>query len=119
MFPSINWVFVIIPGGLGGNTPPNDGYSLPPPRSPGNGGKVSDDIHNIIKHCRSNYQFGCYFQRASNRQRSPEFFPITEGAEAKPRLDFEVTDFFSFGSPLGMLLAFRKIQQVRPAICHF
>ncbi|XP_040577128.1 protein retinal degeneration B isoform X4 [Lepeophtheirus salmonis] len=27
------------------------------------------------------------------------------------RLDFEVSDFFTFGSPLGILLAYRKIQQ--------
>lgn len=29
-----------------------------------------------------------------------------------PRLDFDVSDFFAFGSPLGILLAYRKIQQV-------
>ncbi|XP_059092969.1 protein retinal degeneration B-like isoform X1 [Tigriopus californicus] len=28
-----------------------------------------------------------------------------------PRLDFDVSDFFAFGSPLGILLAYRKIQQ--------
>lgn len=29
---------------------------------------------------------------------------------ARSRLDFEVTDFFSFGSPLGLVLAYRKLQ---------
>ena len=27
-----------------------------------------------------------------------------------PRFDFDVSDFFAFGSPLGLLLAYRKIQ---------
>ena len=29
---------------------------------------------------------------------------------ASVRFDFDVTDFFAFGSPLGILLAYRKIQ---------
>ena len=27
-----------------------------------------------------------------------------------PRFDFDVSDFFAFGSPLGLLLAYRKVQ---------
>lgn len=35
---------------------------------------------------------------------------------AKPRFDFDVSDFFSFGSPLGMLLAYRKVQVLKPTL---
>ena len=30
--------------------------------------------------------------------------------DSKLRFDFDVSDFLSFGSPLGMLLAYRKVQ---------
>ena len=30
--------------------------------------------------------------------------------DCKIRFDFDVSDFLSFGSPLGMLLAYRKVQ---------
>ncbi len=48
-----------------------------------------------------------------------EFFPSSSGkssdsestVNAPPRLDFEVTDFFVCGSPLGLVLAYRKIRQ--------
>ena len=33
--------------------------------------------------------------------------------EVKIRFDFDVSDFFAFGSPLGMLLAYRKLQVVK------
>ena len=64
------------------------------------------------------------FQRSGNRHRSPSNYSgksmtvshsHTDLSRTTP-LDFEVTDFFSFGSPLGMLLAFRKIQQVTTGI---
>lgn len=40
---------------------------------------------------------------------------------AKPRFDFDVSDFFSFGSPLGMLLAYRKVQVLnfRPTLLMY
>jgi len=48
-----------------------------------------------------------------------EFFPAApsvasaeDDEEPLPRLDFEVTNFFAFGSPLGLVLAYRKIHQV-------
>ena len=61
------------------------------------------------------------FQRSGSRHRSPSNYSSksTAGSHSHtdlsrpPPLDFDVTDFFSFGSPLGMLLAFRKIQQVK------
>ena len=33
------------------------------------------------------------------------------------RLDFEVTDFFMFGSPLAGVLAYRKVQSCEDRIC--
>lgn len=51
--------------------------------------------------------------KQNNNNKQELFFPAVD-----PVLDFDVTDFFVFGSPLGILLAYRKIhgqqqQQVR------
>ncbi len=51
---------------------------------------------------------------APNRIAGGEFFPLSDSTDSsRPKLDFDVTDFFLFGSPLGTLLAHRRAQQAR------
>lgn len=93
----------------------SESAKLPPPRSPGT--RVNFHDENI----GDGEEGILHLQRSGSRHRSPSNYSgkSTAGSHSHndlsrpPTLDFEVTDFFSFGSPLGMLLAFRKIQQVK------